>query len=204
MAAPRSRPSPGDAKLRRRLKWHKSTYSLLLGHCQGFAGLQQLSSRSQWCRGSPAGASRSQNTYTFLVSGPSCSVSILWHGTAVTFKPGFIAKCARSHEKERENKGEINWLRCSRAEVGSIKTGPNNVFQYMLLGTALVRIEETSVSAKPIWNLPAPPLGLHIHYRAELVRAQPGSPGLSGNPTWYTYTSHDSCCHACESWIINI
>lgn len=61
---------------------------------------------------------------------------------------------------------------CSRAEVGYIKMGLNKAFEHMLLGTVLARFKETSVSAKPIWNFPAPPLALHIHYRAELVSAQ--------------------------------
>lgn len=42
----------------------------------------------------------------------------------------------------------------------------------MLLGTALERFKETSVSAKPMWNFPVSPLALHIHYRAELISAQ--------------------------------
>lgn len=80
--------------------------------------------------------------------------------------------CAISHEKRRENKGKINRLECCRAEVGYIKMGLNKAFEHMLLGTALVRIKETSVSAKPIWNFPVSPLALHICYRAELINAQ--------------------------------
>ena len=42
----------------------------------------------------------------------------------------------------------------------------------MLLGTALVRMEETSASAEPVCNFQAPPLTLHIPHRAELISTQ--------------------------------
>lgn len=107
MAAPRLRTSPADAKLRRKLKWHKCKLqsSPWAPPGRGWASAAQLQ-KPVVQRLKPGGAFRSQDICIFLVSGPAWSVSIQCHRTAVTRNPGFITCVPSLMKKRRENKGK--------------------------------------------------------------------------------------------------
>lgn len=59
------------------------------------------------------------------------------------FKPGFTATHFRCHEKRSKKEEKMNSTVCS-------KTGLSKVLEHTLPGTALVRMEDTSVSAEPL------------------------------------------------------
>lgn len=106
-AAPRLRPSAADAKLRRKLKWHKcnlqsSPWALSGLGWASAAQLQKPVVQRLSCRGFQ------KSRHLHLPCFRSCSVCVhTVTQNGVTFKLGFIAICARSLKKKGKMKEKL-------------------------------------------------------------------------------------------------